>query len=468
VTAANEAHGGAGSILRSDANAKEGVVAIRTVGIDLAIRGSHVATILDDNGEILGQPIRFRLRHQELKKLIRKIRKDLLPTDRVIAVLEPTGMAWFPVSQWLQRAGCEVIRVKGQRVKALRRYLSEHAKTDVLDAQVLGSVPSFGGKGLTPLFLPSAQQHALNRLTKQRSRYREEISSILRRLKDFIRWANPGLEAALPPLNTQVSLAVLEKLFNPRTMRRTGERRLIAFLDKHVGGKHPAHSSFTQKLAEDLQDAARETIKLYPARDVDFALLQLEMRQEIGRLRFYRKMIQRLDEEIERLYAALHPEDHLRTIPGVGKVIAPSLLGVLHTWERFGREKRIRGYTGLFPRRRESGGQDSPSQRIAKSGNNQLKRDLALAADVARKFDPGLALVYRTMMVDKGKHHKQALCAVAIRLANRIATILREGRPYVLRDIDGRDRAIIEARYKVPANIRFARKKAARSEKQAA
>ena len=48
--------------------------------------------------------------------------------------MEPTGMSWFPVALWLKQAGIKVIRVKGQRVRALRRYLSEHTKTDAADA----------------------------------------------------------------------------------------------------------------------------------------------------------------------------------------------------------------------------------------------------------------------------------------------------------------------------------------------
>ena len=60
------------------------------------------------------------------------------------AVMEPTGMAWFPVARWLNGSGVEVIRVKGQRVKALRTYLSEHAKTDLADAHLLGAMPSIG------------------------------------------------------------------------------------------------------------------------------------------------------------------------------------------------------------------------------------------------------------------------------------------------------------------------------------
>jgi transposase len=438
------------------------------VGIDLAIRGLHVATILDATGSMIGSPIRFRHRPADLERLVHHVRDGLRPSDPVLAVMEPTGMAWFPIAQWLARAGCTVIRVKGQRVKALRRYLSEHAKTDVIDAQVLGALPRFGGKGLTPLYLPSSEQHALNRLTKQRARYLEETRSIRRRLKSLIRWAHPGLESALPPLNTMVSLAVLERYFNPRCMRRLGQKRLTAFLDKNVGGKHPAHGPFTEGLAERLLDAARSAIKLYAAGEVDFDLLQLEMRQEIQRLRFLLKLIDQLNQEIERLYASLHPLDHLRTIPGVGTLLAPSLLSVIHTSARFGRQKRLRGYVGLFPRRSESGGQDNPSQRITKGGNNRLKRDLFVAAEIARKFDPQLAAVYYSMMVDKGKRHNQALCAVAMRLLSRVYAVLKEGRPYVIRDTDGNQvslsqaKAIVESRFKVPGTIRDQRRKRGR------
>lgn len=257
-------------------------MATRTIGIDLAIRGAHVATVLDKAGKTVGGPFRFHLTRKDLQRLVRLARVGLGREDKVLAVMEPTGMAWFPVAQWLMRAGCTVIRVKGQRVKALRRYLSEHAKTDVLDARLLGALPGFGGKGLTPLFLPSAQQLALNRLTKQRRRYQEEIGSILRRLRDLIRWAHPDLEDALPELNTMVSLAVLQRYFDPRVMRRLGQTRLTAFLNRNVGGKHPANGPFTEQLAARLLDAARNTIHLYSAGEVDYGFLQLEVRQGLS------------------------------------------------------------------------------------------------------------------------------------------------------------------------------------------
>ena len=79
--------------------------------------------------------------------------------------MEPTGMAWFPVASWLKAAGTEVIRVK-----ALRKYLSEHAKTDLSDANLLGALPTIGALRLEPLHLPSPKHHALQRFSKQRHR----------------------------------------------------------------------------------------------------------------------------------------------------------------------------------------------------------------------------------------------------------------------------------------------------------
>ena len=55
-----------------------------------------------------------------------------------------------------------------------------------------------------------------------------------------------------------------------------------------------------------------------------------------------------------------------------------------------------------------------------------------------RKSDPTLAARYHRLMVAGGKHHSSALCTVAAVLLTRIATCLRSGRPYELRDVDGR------------------------------
>lgn len=430
----------------------------RTIGIDLAIRGNHVAQIYDD-----GRPIRFRHDPGSLDAFISQAIAGIGPGDSIQAVMEPTGMSWFPVAHRLTDCGASVARVKGKRVKALRRYLSEHAKTDLADAHVLAAIPGFGGPRLDPVHIPAPMSHALQRLTKQRGRFQDAIAAAKRRLLDLVRWASPALERVLPDFGTRLSLALLQRWVDPEVVLKARESTIARFIGKHASGNHPQSGPFVDALVAGLRQAAREARNLH--RDhVDFAELQAEIAIEIDVVNAHIAARTELNRKIEALYAELHPEDALRTIPGVGRHLAPVLFGVLHSADRFRSERHIRGFCGLFPRRSDSGGAEKPGQKITQGGNDRIKRALFLAADTARKIDPDLAEVYWRMMTSKGHHHKQALCAVANRLINRIYSVLRSGQPYVLRDHDGREisvaeaKALISERYSVSENIRAARR----------
>jgi transposase len=435
----------------------------RTIGIDLAIRGDHVARIFDD-GRPHAKPIRFRLTSDSLGGLVARLRDGLPPDSTVTAVMEPTGMSWFPVARWLEQAGIKAIRVKGQRVRALRRYLSEHTKTDAADAYLLGAIPLFGGVPVDPVYIPNADRHALQRLTRQRERLEEEVATIKRRLIDLVRWACPAIEAVLPDFRTNLALAILHDLFNPADVIKARRTMLLRFAAKHASGNHPHSGPFVDKLVDGLKAAAIETQRLHGAA-VNFELLQLEVAIEIDRMRLLEDQLDKLEGQIEELYRKLHPSNALRTIPGIGDALAPLVLGVLHEAKRFAGLHQLRGFCGLFPRTNSSGGADQPGQSITQSGNNRIKRALYLAADAARRIDPGLAEVYWRLMVRKGHHHKQALCAVATRLVNRIGKVLRTGEHYKLRDGAGKlisvaeGRAIVTEHFSIPSELRNARRR---------
>ena len=378
--------------------------------------------------------------------------------------MEPTGMSWFPVARWLEQAGIKAIRVKEQRVRALRRYLSEHTKTDAADAYVLGAIPLFGGVPVDPVYVPNADRHALQRLTRQRERLEEEVATIKRRLIDLVRWASPAIEAVLPDFRTNLALAILHDLFNPADVIKARRTMLLRFVAKHASGNHPHSGPFVDKLVDGLKAAAIETQRLHGAA-VNFELLQLEVAIEIDRMRLLEDQLDKLEGQIEELYRKLHPSNALRTIPGIGDALAPLVLGVLHEAKRFAGLHQLRGFCGLFPRTNSSGGADQPGQSITQSGNNRIKRALYLAADAARRVDPGLAEVYWRLMVRKGHHHKQALCAVATRLVKRIGKVLRTGEHYEVRDGAGKPisvaegRAIVAEQFSIPSEIRNARRR---------
>ena len=434
----------------------------RTIGIDLAIRGDQVAQIFDD-GRPVGKALRFRIDPAGLDAFVAEASRDLPPGSSTQALMEPTGMSWFPVAHRLADAGVEVVRVKGQRVRALRRYLSEHAKTDLCDAHLLAAMPRFGGPGFDRVHIPTPKSHALQRLTKQRSRFQDVVASGKRRLLDLVRWASPSLEHVLPDLRTRLSLAVLRFWFDPAAVLKARRATLVRFIGRQASGNHPHSGPVVETLVDGLKTAARDAVALHRGH-VDFTELQAEVAIEVEMIVHHLDAIAGLERRIAALYAEVHPSDVLRTIPGIGIHLAPILVAVLQTPERFRSERHILGFCGLFPNRVSSGGAERPGQKITQSGNDRIKRALVLAADTARRFDPELAEVYCRLMTVRGHHHKQALCAVANRLANRIFRVLRTGQPYVLRDVDGRTidlaegRRVVAERYAVPDAVRASRR----------
>ena len=128
--------------------------------------------------------------------------------------------------------------------------------------------------------------------------------------------------------------------------------------------------------------------------------------------------------------------------------------------ERFPDHAAFRGWSGMIPRSSQSGASEAKGLHISQAGPDLVKKFSFMGAEGARQGDPQMAAIYYNQIVHHGKHHTQALCACATHLLDRIWTILKENRPYELRDVDGipvttrQARQIIDLRYTVPKEVR--------------
>jgi transposase len=142
-----------------------------------------------------------------------------------------------------------------------------------------------------------------------------------------------------------------------------------------------------------------------------------------------------LDHEIEQLDQAIEeaatacaavadPLTQLQAIPGVGRVVALTLvthLPELGTLDR----KRIAALAGLAPFARESGLQRG--RRAIWGGRGDARAMLFLAAQSAARWNAPLRVFYERL-VGRGKPKKAALAAVARKLLVAINAMLRDGR----------------------------------------
>ncbi len=196
-----------------------------------------------------------------------------------------------------------------------------------------------------------------------------------------------------------------------------------------------------------------------------FAYLQEEIAREIRLMEFAETESEAIAKHLERLYEELHTSDNLRTIPGVGQHTAPIFLATVGDPLRFRSQSAFANYTGVVPAARQSSDTEAKGLRMTKAGPAIMKWALYQTSQIGRRCDPQLAWIYYRQMVYHGKNHKQAMGAVMSHMGARILTVLREDRPYELRDADGkpisREEAwkLILTTYTVPDEIKRERRR---------
>lgn len=117
------------------------------LGIDIACRAAHQASLADEQGRFLWTGRRFRTTASELARLWAMVPAGIDPAD-VLVVMEPTRNAWVPLAAWFRRRGARVVLVPPERSADLRNYYAKHAKSDRLDSQLLARLPMLHPDGL--------------------------------------------------------------------------------------------------------------------------------------------------------------------------------------------------------------------------------------------------------------------------------------------------------------------------------
>jgi len=450
----------------------KGDIPMRTIGIDLSAKGEHKAVIVDETGHFVSAVQRFRTEPASLTRLLEMAQKGNAD-GQLQAVMEPTGMAWFPVAVFLIHHSVTVYLVNSQQVADLRKYFKKHAKSDRIDARLLAKLPLVDEEKLHRLELSDARTLACQRGCKQLERLMKQRTACQNRLIALDRFAWPGLEATVfPDLFCPAARWFREHWYSPRRVHQTGseairQKWLDSGLDSKDSGEWIAY----------LVLLAEQILVIYGEEGVylDYELLQAEAIREQEYLAFMEEMHHRLLlKTVRPLYRQLHPSRNLETIPGVGQDGAAIYISFIGNPKRFGSLRQLRGWSGMVPNSKQSADSQATGLKITQAGPSLIKKFAFLDAETARQYDPQIAAIYYDQMVQHGKHHIQAICTCSAHLLDRVGVVLREDRPYQLRDVDGtsitpeRARQIIAQRYTVPEDVRQRNRKAARRERMEA
>lgn len=424
-----------------------------TLGIDVACRAAHQASLADEAGRFAWSGRRFRTSCADLQQLWEAIP----PGTSVMVVMEPTRNAWVPLAAWFRRHGATVVMVPPEQSADLREYYSKHVKSDRLDSRILARLPLLHPGGLRPA-QGLGPAGALRRASKLRASLVKRRTAIAARLDSYLELLGPQWHAAFGgDLTLYTPLRLLAGGYaDPHAVRRLGQARLTRLTWRY------SHGAWGQPHASRILAAASHTLQLWDG-ELSYPDLAEDVATEARLALALSAEIRDLDTKLAALLHQIDPAGIMTSVPGVGLINAAQILARLGDPTRFSSLAGARSFTGLVPSLTASGasGHHGPP---TKAGDAPLREALFMAADHARRADPTLGARYHRLMVAQGKHHNSALCHISTALLTRIIACWRAGTPYQIRDLDGtplttaQGRAITARRYHVSEELRAQRR----------
>lgn len=428
----------------------------RVLGLDLGIRAPSVAVVADDRGNVIGKTLRFELDVNEMAVVEQAALSGAPEGTKLHVVMEKTYPTCEFVSAFFKSRGHKVSFAKTDQVKEFRKCYSRKVKTDERDAYVLARLPYLDPKQLERIHIASSPLRVLKMLVSQRISMVKQLVTLKNQLIAYANAVWPGVSQAFGDLDSAHSRSFLREQTPPKLLALEPQA-LAAFLKKEGQIKQCHAERLAGKLLP-LAGRAAELHQLLPEQEIE--LNRTHTIELLEMVETFEERIRSKEQELDRAYLRCDPEQYLTSIPGIAEKTAPTIFSYFGEPERFPSTRKAQGFVGLFPETDASGTKDRKGTSITKQGPALLRRDLYLVADHFRRLDPQGARLYHDQMANKGKHHNSALCVLANRmLIPRILRVMREQRPYELRDFEGnaidkRQARQLAEQFKVPEKVR--------------
>ena len=288
---------------------------------------------------------------------------------QVEAIAQEAGPTGFSLVREVEGAGLRPIVAAPSRIP---RAVTPGAKTDRLDCLKLAE---YAAKGmLKPITIPSVQEEAQRTLLRRRNQIVDDLRKVKQRIKSLLLYLGVEQPAGL----ANWSLASVKAL---------------------------------------------EYLPLEPD-------AQQTMASHLRTLSFFQIELKAVEVSLARSLEQDHREvmDCLRSVPGVGAVVASAFRLEIYRPERFGRAEEVTSYLGLAPMVSQSG-ESKAKGRLRPVGQRRLRSLLVEAAWIWKSKDRWAQGVYNAIVSRCGLPQK-AITALARKLAVILWRLSIEKRPY--------------------------------------
>lgn len=384
------------------------------IGIDIAKR-SHEAVIITEDGQIVHKAFNFRNNCTGYNLLLEQVRKLTNTKSQIVFAMESTAHYWLALYARLLKDGYTVIVLNPIQSHSLRELYIRKTKTDAKDSLIIADLVRFGRCQASNV--PQDKILALRELCRSRAYLIDTAADLKRKLIALLDRIFPEYETLFDPIFGKASVAVLRKYPTPQKLKNAHLEKLTELLWESSGGH------FGEWKARQLKEAAYSSFGIEDSCGVYSALLGMFLEQILS-------LTEQAD-LIEKQIALLLKEfdSQLTSIPGVGTVLAATILSEIGDISRFSSANKLLAFAGLDPSVKQSGEFKSSRNRMSKRGSPYLRRAIWLASTVAVQCDPMFRAYYEKKM-SEGLHYMNVIGHVSRKMTAVIFAVLRDGRPY--------------------------------------
>ncbi len=384
------------------------------VGIDIGKR-THVATIIDHSGAVIGRAFSFAnttIGANLLLERIIAVNPEHLP---IVFGLEATGHYWLALYSFLTGKGYPVSVINPYQSDAFRKVHLSTTKTDKEDSFLIADLMRFGSFQETKM--AGEQMVSLRNLSRFRVTMSQQITDTKRRIVTIMDQVFPEFETLFSNSFGKTAKVLLEEYPTPESFESITTRKLTNVITKLSKGR------FKKEKAEEIKQKASVSF------GVDFALdsFKLELSLLLKQLDFLTAQIAVVESEIGQSMETIPTT--LKTLPGVDTILAAAIISEIGDITRFQTSAQLVSFAGINPTVHQSGQFTGNKNHMSKKGSPYLRLALWRASVTSVRFNPILKTYYE-QKIKEGKNHMTVIGAVSRKLTGIIFAMMRDNKKF--------------------------------------
>ena len=338
-----------------------------SVGIDVS-KGKSTVCLMRPFGEIVAGPMEITHVDSELKTLV-KLMKGM--SDDVKVVMEATGVYHLPMLTYLKENGIFTAVINPYQMKQYRVQGLRRVKTDKADSMVIAKYGLDNWDELKDFVSSEDRYRELSLLSRQYRHYmRIHVASLLE-LTHILDLTMPGVKKEfnswVPESGRDKLADFVEKYWHYDNIRKKSERQ---FVESYLNWAKKKGYHRNQNKAAKIYSMAKEGIPTLPA-DQTTKMLVI---QAIEVLRRVDETLNTILARMQEIAKTLPEYTVVRSMGGVGDVLAPKLIADIGDVRRFHNSKALIAYAGIDAPPYQSGQFTGTNRNISKRGSSAIRK----------------------------------------------------------------------------------------------